>query len=584
MPVLNWLPRNHYSESTSNENLRSRNISKKIDILNKKLDTIYKDIYISRPDNIRNLDSSIDRIDSAIDKLQNSDISVSRMSELLQRINDNNALGTNKNVKDLMNSVESIFNDPSIIGSLFANDNMYKFISAQNYQYDMICKFVPKLLDALELKRDNVLCSDNFSKNFINPKSVKSSKTERELFSINTKRLENEYEFSLFSEKTYMNISKYGEDFIYIVPYGLAFKRLLKRSSMTNKSNIGKYSFYESGNYNDSGFIEVLSENYVETEDYKKFLNSVSFCAEGKNSKSFKGSKINLHFNDTGMILDSVNEVVILKNQSALQKLKSLSYEHESYILERNELSSIYDNTNKKNNKLNYSNDGLILAKELDKDPDKIDKDFNGCVIERLPRENIIPVYIGKKCIGYYYLQFAEDKSRCGFCSGHHTTSGIGNITPYDMTENQEELAIRYISSKISSNIDAHFINANKDLKEEIYSILRYNEQFDLSRSNDINVTFIPAEDIVHCYFELDEKTHRGVSDLQKSIVPAMLYILLYLTDIIGKISRSTDKRIYYVKQNVETNVARTMMNVVNQIKKGNMGMRQIESMNNILI
>ena len=62
-----------------------------------------------------------------------------------------------------------------------------------------------------------------------------------------------------------------------------------------------------------------------------------------------------------------------------------------------------------------------------------------------------------------------------------------------------------------------------------------------------------------------------------------MLYILLYLTDIIGKISRSTDKRVYYVKQNVEANIARTMMNVVQQIKKGNMGMRQIESMNNIL-
>jgi hypothetical protein len=65
--------------------------------------------------------------------------------------------------------------------------------------------------------------------------------------------------------------------------------------------------------------------------------------------------------------------------------------------------------------------------------------------------------------------------------------------------------------------------------------------------------------------------------------MPAMLYILLYLSDIIGKITRSTDKRIYYVKQNVETNVARTMMNVVQQIKKGNMGMRQIETMNNIL-
>ena len=95
------------------------------------------------------------------------------------------------------------------------------------------------------------------------------------------------------------------------------------------------------------------------------------------------------------------------------------------------------------------------------------------------------------------------------------------------------------------------------------------NERFDITRKNNIGVTFIPAEDIIHCYFKLNEKTHRGISDLENSLIPAMLYILLYLTDIIGRITRSTDKRVYYVKQNVETNVARTMMNVVAQIKKG---------------
>ena len=109
---------------------------------------------------------------------------------------------------------------------------------------------------------------------------------------------------------------------------------------------------------------------------------------------------------------------------------------------------------------------------------------------------------------------------------------------------NQQELAIRYIASKISKSIDTKFINANKDLKEEIYAILNYNNKFDIARSNDIGVTFIPADDIVHTYFELDETTHRGISDLKDALVPAMLYILLYLTDIIGKITRSTDKRI----------------------------------------
>ena len=33
----------------------------------------------------------------------------------------------------------------------------------------------------------------------------------------------------------------------------------------------------------------------------------------------------------------------------------------------------------------------------------------------------------------------------------------------------------------------------------------KYNEKFDISKSNDIGITFIPAEDMIHCYFKLDE-------------------------------------------------------------------------------
>ena len=62
-----------------------------------------------------------------------------------------------------------------------------------------------------------------------------------------------------------------------------------------------------------------------------------------------------------------------------------------------------------------------------------------------------------------------------------------------------------------------------------------------------------------------------------------MFYCLLKLTTTVGIVTRGQDKRIYYVKQNIETNVARTLMNVINQIKKGNFGIRQMESMNNIL-
>lgn len=593
MPVLkNFLGLSSVNESgKKNDNQgTSKKITQKLDLLDKKMDGLYKDIYISRPDNKQNLDDIFDNIDIAIDRLNGSENSVSGMSELLRRITDKNNVGG----KELLKSVGDLFSDNGLMDSLFANESIHKYIAAQNYQYDMICRYLPKLSDALEIKRDNVLCSDNFSKKFINAKSTKTNKEDSNKFSSNCARLETEYELDDFFDKTYMNVLKYGEDFIYVVPYTVAFKRLIDRTNLArNTGKLGQLSFYESvSGKRGNESVSCVAESFTTTEDYKNYINTLKKdnYSVSENSK-FKGYEVNLHFNHSNAILDSVNEMCVLKNKSDSEKLRSLSSVYESSLSESyditGDISKQLEELKNQNDKISSakSNDGLIIPAELNRDSSKIDKNINGAVLERLPRENVIPIYIGKKCLGYYYFEFKENSNACGYCGGEHSTPSIGNSSKYSyqMSEEQQELAIRYIASRISTNIDTHFINANKDLKEEIYAILNYNEKFNIGRRNDISVTFLPAEDVVHCYTKFDEVTHRGVSALQKSVVPAMLYILLYLTDIIGKITRSTDKRIYYVKQNVETNVARTMMNVVQQIKKGNMGMRQIESMNNIL-
>ena len=590
---------NDTSSDSKDKLVNNRSINHKFDLLNQKMNSMYKDTYISRPDNKLNLDRTIDRMDDILDKLQGSDTSVAGMSELLRRVDQSDTV----NARNMISSVQDLFDDQNIVGNLIVNTDIHDYIAGQNYNYDLICKYLPKLQDALEIKRDNVLCSDNLSKSFINPISPRSSKDEIETFNANAKKLAKEYDIEEFLDDTWMNTSKYGEDFIYIVPYDIAFQRLFKKSNYRiNSARVGQVSLFE--NYN-SG-TEFIKEGFQSNDKkFVEFLDNIKDTltteeqAELKNMPNLGG--ITLHFNKSNMIQSVVSEYTIIRDKSDLDKFKSISEcyfgrEYSEAVEEatttgrKNKMNSMFDNVRKENNKINrttntISKDGLILNGEFDRDPSKLDKDFNGAVVERIPRENIIPVYIGKKCFGYYFFEFGEDPSACGFCGGHHTTPMIGNGTKYsmEMSQNQLDLAIRYISSRISQAIDTKFVNANKDLKEEIYSILRYNEKFDISRSNDIGVTFIPAEDITHCYFKINEVTHRGISDLERAVIPAMLYILLYLTDIIGKVTRSTDKRVYYVKQNVETNIARTMMNVVQQIKKGNMGMRQIESMNNIL-
>jgi hypothetical protein len=573
---------------------RNNSINKDLDLLDRKMDGLYKDIYISRPDNKDNLDDILDNLDSTLDKLQGMDSSAAGMTELLKRVD-----GVDKNnSKDLMNSVQEMFNDQNLIGSMFKNEDIHKFIAAENNTYDMICKYLPKLQAALEIRRDNVLCSDNFSKDYINPLSGKSAKDESQKFDNNVDRIEREYDINEFFEKTYMNTSKYGEDFIYVVPYNTAFERLFKKSARRlNSARIGQVSLFEGYTGED-----IITESLGTNKEFIRYANE--YAVETENTKlnmsALNEFGVTLHFNTANIPTNIVNEYTVLKDFNDVDRFKSLSsiyegsfgesFDESTEVIEEKKggMSSIFSGVKKQNKKLatrGLANDGLIIPNNLDRDPSKLDKNFLGAVVERLPRENVLPIYIGKKCLGYYYFEFAENPNACGYCGQTHMTPGVGNGSrfAYETSTNQQELAIRFIASKISKSIDTKFINANKDLKEEIYAILNYNDKFDIARSNDIGVTFIPADDIIHTYFNFDENTHRGISDLKDAVVPSMLYILLYLTDIIGKITRSTDKRIYYVKQNVETNVARTMMNVVKQIKKGNMGMRQIESMNNIL-
>lgn len=564
-----------------------KHIVDKLDLIDKKIDNIYQDIYISRPSDSATLDDTLDKLNSALDRLQTDEMSVGGMTQLIQRID---AKSGNTNVERMVGSIKDLFSDENLVNHIFANQEIHKFIAAQNRQFDTLCKYIPKLQDALEIKRDNVLCSDNFAKNYINPKSNKASKKEAELFAANSKRLEKEYEFSDFVDDTYMNCSKYGEDFIYIVPYRTAFDRLVKRAQQRQSDPVlGAYGFYENTNYNQFDMEPIVESGYLESEDFRQYKGVVTEYA-GKEifrdfDDKFKGLEVNLYSNTSGMLQEAVNEHAVLHSMKDYTKFKSLFTMHEKTVtadLNIEDEKLRHDGITKAAN----SKDGLILNNDLNIEPEKISEDILGAVMERLPRENVIPVYIGKKCVGYYYLEFAENPNACGFCGGTHgAMPGYSNASrhAYEMTEDQQELALRYISARMSSQIDTKFINKNKDLKEEIYAILRYNEKFDIQRSNNIGVTFIPAEDIVHCYFKLDENTHRGISDLEKAIVPGMLYILLYLTDIIGKITRSTDKRVYYVKQNVEQNIARTMMNTVAQIKKGNFGMRQLESMNSML-
>lgn len=550
-----------------------RSLSKKISSLNSRMDELYSTTYASRPDNKRDMDRIVGDIDASLDNIigAKAAANVSDITNLYLRLQKKQGYTSG----DILEKTFDLFSDNSLINSLSMNPELMRCIQAENYQIDMICKYMPKLEDTIEIKKDNTLSSDNFTKDFINIKSDKYTEDSNAYFYQRAKAVRDKYKVQDLFDKMCYQADKYGEVFVYNVPYRTAIQRLLqrqtRRSIRTEATATVDHVIFESSKIDS---IDELDKPVKE--------------AIGKMIKS-NNVKVNLtfnHFNCLESVITSygtANTVLEVCKETSLNESYTAISEDADTVTQT---TSVYSKKETNRSKIgNISADGLITPSTNKRSEEKIKETVNGAVVTIIPRDQILPIYIDTICIGYYYLT-VSNLDLCPKCgNGASIANGMSHAFTSGMyDDNNVDALLSYVAAQMSTAIDAQFVNANVDLKEEIYAILKYNDKFSvLNGTNNINVTFLPVEDVEHFYFDFDDKTHRGVSSLRKAIVPAMMYVMLQLTNTIAQVTRAADKRIYYVKQNVETNVARTLLNVVNQIKKGNMGMRQISSMDSIL-
>ena len=453
---------------------------------------------------------------------------------------------------------------------------------------------MPKLQEALNTLRDNVLSADSFSKDFLTLNNeLTDNLNDNDQFSGNIKEHKKTYKLNKLVTEIYDDTSKYGETFIYCVPYDKAIQTLMDRKQ--NSPNIRVASNFSEG--------KILIENAI--DGTSKSINTEIY----KLSEAEKND-----FNINIELSDGVIESLVINEKHVREKLQVASEQSiwEQYIQEAATIGQItkttYDNTSDgielgklpTHNKFDKtiddrlelpdledtSADGLITRKNQNS---KIKK-MSGCIVKKLSRERITPIILNDICLGYYYFEFDEDADFIE--NGNRTMGMVNTITglrsngkseAFDAMQRREEL-LRYLSSELASKIDTKFINDNQDLKKEIYYILKYNDQYqsNLSKTN-MRVTYIPPEDVHHIYFNLDEKTHRGISDLHLSLLPAKLWVAIYITNCIAVMTRSNDKRVYYVKQSVESNISKTLLKTINEIKKSNFGIRQVENINNVL-
>ena len=597
--------------------------------LQNSISDIYKNTYYS--DN--KTSSYIDNIRRRMDNDINTLIDKSRIGNNGLNISNLYAKTLASTDDGIIKELKSALQDETMLTDIMDMYSQNAVVRDLDKEIDVVCKYMPKLEEALEIKIDHILSADHFNKDAIeltiatsNDKETTSNPDFRYNQNKDLEYFKKKYNLIKKAKEILRKTSKYGEDLIYVVPYSKALKRLINKASSStglSETTLNEVSLYSSENnsptfLSESAISDIINntstklnfvyrESLQESTSYTKDLydlNEYNYIDSSKlieeSNKPDSGlNSINIEINLSGVIPSMITQAScerrILEETSRLFPAKSVKSDdsflsNTSYIKNMN---SKFKKFAKEGGSLqqptNLTMDGLTDVENKNKEANKIN--VAGAVVRELDHTMVRALYIDNDtCLGYWYIEC--DKS---MVQDEQTTfsSTLGGLRPRRATgdkenmpggkANNDEVLIK-IAKQISDKIDANFINANQDLSKEIYSILKYNADHGHGgKVGRIRVSFIPPEDIVHCYFEMNEKTHRGKSDLSKSLFPAKLFSCLYISNVIALLTRGYDKRVFHVRQSVDTNIQRVLMNVINQVRQSNFNLRQIENLNNIL-
>ena len=518
------------------------------------------------------------------------------------------------NDDDTIMEFKHALQDESMLADLMDMYSQNAIQRDMDREIDVVCKYVPKLEEALDIKADHVLCADHFNQDAITITPITNETGKNDTENLNTQyssksdieAFKKKYKLRDLTDEIYKKTAKYGEQFVYIVAYNKALKRLMKKNN--NTQLLAEDTVITEEMFNDA--VSSMNESFIVsyTEDEEGLNEEVIFSdTEEVNVDSEEWDNIEIEINNTGVIpgiiYEAQNTRRILKETSDLFDDNDVVTLNEARKLGANTDTLLSNNSYLKNMKSEFkkfSKQGGKLKSPTKLDMDgftdrqkskKEDKEENinvpGCIVRLLDHTMVKTLRIDETILGYYFIECNRDMDT----NQTTFTSTLGGLKPRRSARERENMdrppmddqVLMKVARQISRKIDSKFINSNQDLVKEIYTILKYNADHGDGKVSKIRVSFLPPNDVVHVYFDINKKTWRGKSDLYKSLFPAKLLSCLYISNTLALLTRGYDKRIYQVRQTVDTNIQAVLLSVINQIKQSNFNLRQIENMNNIL-
>jgi Bacteriophage T4-like portal protein (Gp20) len=497
--------------------------------------------------------------------------------------------------KKKMVNINDLVENPStnlISDIMFMESNRINLY--ENYQ--LIYDHIPQMAQALDTYVDNILSPDDFTKDvfnlFYDGKSVRSAdedldESDDQVIN-NLKEISRKYKIEEKAGPLIKDSLLKGDQFVAVLKLEKEFNKMLTEQQTSEifkytgtgstttqliaedvKITSAELEAWSELGLNESGAFGFLSESTL-TEQQK--MDKLSEAVVGMINENFEFT-----YDYHSLLEDTMTIRDDFKNELNSHGTDATDFLSTQYDYNGGTATDMYKgNTDSKGNV-----------------KDSTEVKMNGSVIKILEPDKVIKLSLDDVDYGYYYIEKLNNDSDFG--EGELTTAfgnqlnwdksksvglGIVNQTQRDFNlDKKNDLIVNTFVKTISKKIDKKFVMKNKDFKNMIYSLVRQGYLVDKK----VKITYLSPSEVVHFAPLKSNDGEYGDSIYRKIFFVAKLYIAVLTSTLMQKISRSHDKRIYYIEVGLDNDSENAVQSFVRDVKNKEIKMDDLRDINTVL-
>lgn len=533
----------------------------------------------SQPVNNKALKSRINQINNVIGRAnleiygtdRNSDVDElnSKFQSILQ-----NEMGTivgkdEGDITSFLSKIVSSDNKTTALDELLNNQFSSGFggdlQSIQSFFYDkyrnkiieqsdlnQIAENLIELSEAIEIMRDAIV-SSNINDGTI-ARNLDFEGSDDDNFKEITEELENKFDL-IHKIKNFIvpNTLKYGEYYVYIIPYAKIFQDFMKQKEKS------KNLFYRestlASSFDDKKKKDTSKEFYSKVfKEFKEDNEELYKMSASSDTTDYNHMPTEAEFTKE---LKSICENISVCNDPIPMPVFEEGYTsiEEFMDLYVNEAGDNINPTSKGKTPKEQedlfskfsSSEGIISDKSSKSQKDNKEfADIRDCYIKVIEPLKIIEVKVMDTVLGYYYIQEDDLTSIAtgSYNNGLYFTKFNDGVNNRSIIDNLCECIVK--------QFDRKFLKDNAKFKKQIADIINYYN----FQEKKLKFQFIPVEYMIPFKIDVDEKGE-GQSMIKKSLFYAKLYLMLLLFKIMSIVLYSNDQKVNYIRQSgIDKNIS----------------------------